>query len=271
MKKAKKGAKGVTLTEMLVVTTIIILLILAAIFAYLHQIAKSRDAKRKADLNKLQSLFEDYLNDYVCYPDETVITDRVICRNSFLPYTNELPCDPLNNWQYNYFYSYDTTQDCQSWYKVYTRLENTKDPVIEEIGCAGGCGPSGNYNYWVSSPNMAEVAELPGEVWPEIPMIGGESPTPSPEGPTATPAGPSVTPQPSSTPFPTATPGGPSLTPSPTPTPTTVCVPSQCSFAGVRYCPLGEPLCGQCCPEEIYRCFWHGITAECCLDPACPE
>jgi len=196
--------RGLTLIELLVVLAIVAVLIVAAIFAFRAQLARARDAKRKADLNKIQNALEDYLNDTGCYPEpEEIATESKICGQSFLPYLSALPCDPVNNDFHNYFYSYDQTEACKSWYKIYTKLENAEDPIITKVGCGDGCGPSGNYNYWVASTNMNQVAQIhPAEDWwPEIGGAGssgpGASPTPT-EGaaePTATPpAGPTPTP-----------------------------------------------------------------------------
>lgn len=150
--------------ELLVVLTFLSILTLAFIFTSRQQMAKGRDGKRKADLNGSQKILEDYLNDHDCYPD------------SFGG--GEEPSDPLNNAEYNYFYSYDSGETCKSWYKIYAKLENEADAIIDEVGCTDGCGPSGNYNYWVSSPNMADVSQQPGEDWwPDI----GPTPTPTPE------------------------------------------------------------------------------------------
>jgi len=246
---------GLTMIELLIVTTIIALFILVAIFAYQLQLAKGRDARRKADLDKIQNVLEDYLNDKICYPEpeEIVTAEGYICGKPFAPYLSSLPCDPLNNTYYNYFYSYDSTKTCKGWYKIYTKLENTKDPIIEKVGCTGGCGPSGNYNYWVSSPNMNQVAPIPlAEDW--WPSIAGVSPPP----------GGSPTPPPGGTPTPSPIPG---VSPSPTPTPTLV----PCGDGGVQpncwdvknqklYC--NSNICSTCCPGAEYRC---NLTATCCF------
>ncbi|TSC53600.1 MAG: Uncharacterized protein LiPW31_339, partial [Microgenomates group bacterium LiPW_31] len=134
---------GLTMIELLIVLAILSVFILVAIFTYLGQLAKGRDARRKADLDKIQNVLEDYLNDEVCYPEPgEILTDGKICKKPFSPYLSQLPCDPINNTFYNYFYSFDSTKTCKGWYKIYTKLENTKDPIIEKVGCAGGCGPS---------------------------------------------------------------------------------------------------------------------------------
>ena len=242
---------GLTMIELLIVTTIIALFILVAIFAYQLQLAKGRDARRKADLDKLQNVLEDYLNDKICYPDG--LTCGSTAGTDMAGYISEVPCDPINNTYYNYFYSYDGRPEvvCKSWYKIYTKLENTKDPIIEKVGCTGGCGPSGNYNYWVSSPNMNQVAPIPlAEDW--WPSIAGVSPPP----------GGSPTPPPGGTPTPSPIPG---VSPSPTPTPTLVpCgdggVQPSCGIGPVKFCaPL---VCSTCCPGAEYRC---NLTATCCF------
>jgi len=155
---------GFTMIELLIVVATIGILGAMAIFAAKLQIAKGRDARRKSDLAKIQKALEDYMNDHGCYPDS------LTCGVDFKPYLSLVTCDPINNSYFNYFYSYDENESCKSWYKIYTRLEYTKDPIIEKVGCKDGCGPSNNYNYWVSSPNMNKVEQTAGELW--WPSIG---------------------------------------------------------------------------------------------------
>ncbi len=195
---------GLTLIELLVILTIISIFILVDISAWKKQMMRGRAAKRKADLDKMQTVLEDYLNDESFYPE------ILECNQDFSPYLTQVLCDPLNTTYFNYFYS--TSRLLRSWYKIFTRLESDDDPIIKEIGCEGGCGPSNNYNYWVSSSNVTQVARLPDEVpWPTISPPPGASPTP--EGPTSTPTlGPTPTPSPTPT-------SGPTPIPSPIPTP----------------------------------------------------
>jgi hypothetical protein len=138
------------------------------------------------------------------------------CRDDFSPYLAQVPCDPQNTIFYNYFYSVDAAATCKSWYKIYAKLENHSDPVVTRVGCLSGCGPSSNYNYWIASPNMTQVQQIAGEVWP---AISGVPTFPPPGGsplPTATPTAggagiagfdePTATPPPGGSPLPTATP-----------------------------------------------------------------
>lgn len=150
-----ESRSGLTLIELLVVLAIIAIFILVSIFAWKLQLMKGRDVKRKADLKKLQNILEDYLNDKNCYPAslDTACANSVVPDIS-LPYLSELPCDPLDNSDFHYLYSVDPGESCKSWYKIFTNLEKENDPIITEVGCAGGCGPGNNYNYWVSSPNV---------------------------------------------------------------------------------------------------------------------
>lgn len=249
MKRLGKN-KGLTLIELIIVLAILAVLILMAIFAYRSQLAKGRDAKRKADLNKLQNVLEDYLNDRNCY-SEAVFRGASTVPNLEPPYLTEIPCDPINNLHYNYFYSNDSTQTCKRWYKIYTKLENEKDSMIAEAGCEGGCGPSGNYNYWVSSPNIPDASQLPGEIWPTIPGVPTTAPTPEPTAPPVATPTPTPIPTPTLTPTPGVSTPTPTLTPTPgvstpTPTPTPGLVGLYGCFSGVC-----EPLTFWCEPNFV--------------------
>lgn len=171
---------GFSVIELLIVVAAIGILAVLVFFSYKIQISKGRDGKRKSDLAKIQQAFEDYMNDTGCYPNpEQITTNYKICGQNFSPYLNILPCDPVNNSSYNFFYSYDENQSCKKWYKIYAKLEYEKDPIIEKVGCKNGCGPGNNYNYWVSSPNMAEVSQIsPAEDWWPEPGVS-ITPTPS--------------------------------------------------------------------------------------------
>lgn len=260
-KSLPAGRQGFTMIEVLAVVAILAILITMSIFTFMTQLTKGRDARRKADLEKMKTVLEDYLNDSSCYPADLPFG------GDFTPYLSQLPADPLDNTYYNYFYSYDGSPGvvCKSWYKIYAKLENTADPIIIKVGCRestecplGGCGPSCNYNYWVSSPNMNKVNQiLPAEnwwtaiptSWPTSPPLPTNTPpivsTPTP---TSIPAGPTSTPPPA---------GGPTSTPAPTPTPG--------GFFGFYGCKEGDcveiwGICpqageeGNCeCPNANYR------------------
>ncbi|QQG44295.1 MAG: prepilin-type N-terminal cleavage/methylation domain-containing protein [Candidatus Roizmanbacteria bacterium] len=134
--------KGFTLLEITIVVALLAV-VAAVILVILNpwaQIAKSHDAKRKADLAALQKALEEWYNDKGCYPkpDEICYNDPVkvcqtnlgalntrsfvsqicnICGNentppnqspSFSPYLSQLPCDPKHP---NKKYLYEVESD----------------------------------------------------------------------------------------------------------------------------------------------------------------
>lgn len=153
--------KGFTLMELMIVIALVALLVLALILSIKGQIVKGRDAKRKADVHLIKTAVEEYEKDHDCYPAPELIA----CGNSFQPYLPTILCDPFSNEAY----VYEVPEDgCPRWFRIYSRLENLKD-----TGLLPGIGPSGSYNYYVSSPN----APLPS---------GGATPAPT-SLPTSTP------------------------------------------------------------------------------------
>jgi len=226
--------KGFSLIELLIVVTIVGMLSLLAVWAFHLQVLKGRDARRKADLAKLQMTLEDYLNDNDCYPAS------LECNQDFLPYLSSVPCDPVNSRANIYYYSVSQGGTCKRWYKIFTNLENKSDPVIEKIGCTlETCGP---FNYVVSSPNMEVLVQQLGEIYP-----------PSPPG----------------VPLPTSTPGGGVPTSGPTLTPTPTIPYCAGSWFGCKeqggYCNILEkyqegavcddPTCNKCEPVKCRKPF----------------
>lgn len=141
--------KGLTLTELLIVVVIIALLAILVLVGLKPQtqLAKGRDARRKADLVKLKNLLEEYYNDKDCYPTGglgVLVTED---------YVDKLPTDPFGE---PYYYN---STDCAS-YWIYAELEYEEDPIIAELGCEYGCGPIieeehiCDYNYGVCSSDV---------------------------------------------------------------------------------------------------------------------
>jgi type II secretion system protein G len=108
---AEPRAKAFTLIELLVVIAIIGLLASIVLVALNSARAKSRDAKRVADLRELQSALELYYTDNGVYPQTSCESPpggaQSACWSTFLSsYVGSMPTDPLNvNATYGYYYS----------------------------------------------------------------------------------------------------------------------------------------------------------------------
>jgi len=155
MIKRKVKIRGVTLTELLVVVSIIVLLLSFILWYFRNQIFKGNDAKRKGDIHKIQVAVEEYEKDNNCYP----LPQLVVCDpgEGLKPYLSEVPCDPVTD--ASYYYEYQDSS-CPSWYRIYANLDNVQDEIITEL-----CGPGYSFNYYASSPNAPapNCVEIEGE------------------------------------------------------------------------------------------------------------
>ena len=154
--KEKKQA-GFTLMELIVVMAILGLLATIGLASFRNSQLKSRDAKRKSDLEQVQRALEMYHNDYGQYPDSSngqimvglsTIAWGDEMKDANTLYMKELPKDPTGNPEYCYLFEAGPPAG----YKLYAKLENTQDPKI-----AGpyACGGNSNYNYGVASSNLS--------------------------------------------------------------------------------------------------------------------
>ena len=135
--------KGLTILELMIVVSIIAILAVAGLVNYTSQIKKGNDAKRKKDLDQLRLVLEDYYNDNNRYPA------LLNCGDELSPWLKNIPCEPGGKKSYLY-----ETNAGGSYFRIYTRLENEEDRTIDQVGCSGGCGPGGDYNYGVTSGNI---------------------------------------------------------------------------------------------------------------------
>jgi prepilin-type N-terminal cleavage/methylation domain-containing protein len=179
---AQRGEAGFSLLEVLVVVAIVLLLSIALLLGVNLQLMRSRDAHRKADLEKLKVVFENYYSDNECYPPEDIFfnggsePDGSLCGQPLTelsPYLDKVPCDPETELPYAYLPPEGMTV-CDG-YRLYTKLENETDQGIKRVGCtSNGCGSFTDYNYGVNvggSLVQTEVIVTPTEV-----------PTPTPNG-----------------------------------------------------------------------------------------
>jgi len=151
LKKGKcrflKGIRAFSLIEVLIVIVLIAILSTAVMMALMSQLRKGRDARRKADLHTLKNKIEVYYYAEKRYPEELPICGQPLTMGGAALVEN-MPCDPQLKTPYTYIVS-----ETGNWFKIYTNLEHLPDPVIDELGCRGGCGPDCAYNYGVTSPN----------------------------------------------------------------------------------------------------------------------
>ncbi len=136
--------KGFTLIEVLVVTSIISIIVLAGFFLARNQYLKGRDARRKADMHKIQEAVEEYEKDHDCYPDPEIVNN---CQpgTGLKPYLSKIPCDPATG--SFYFYENDGLR-CAKWYRIFASLDNLND-----VSIIPAIGPGGKYNFYLGSPN----------------------------------------------------------------------------------------------------------------------
>lgn len=155
-----KKKNGFTLTEILIVLSIIVAMV-AILIGALNPGAltgKTNDAKRKKDLDRIKKSFEEYFNDKNSYPiniSSWNIKENCKSDTIFYPYLNPWPCDPNGN-PYHIVVSGDGKT-----FKILTNLENKNDVAIpvnwydqESYHRVEGYTPD-QVNYGVSSSNIS--------------------------------------------------------------------------------------------------------------------
>lgn len=133
-----RQARGFTFIELLVVTTVILVLTTVGVVSYQAAQRKSRDSKRKSDLEQVRAALEMYRSDNNTYPtdDWDGMINALISEN----YLTSSPEDPKG---YSYYYSSDGLT-----YRLCAYLE---------AGGGNNCGDNncnapGNCNYQVTNP-----------------------------------------------------------------------------------------------------------------------
>jgi prepilin-type N-terminal cleavage/methylation domain-containing protein len=64
--------QGFSMIELLVAIALVAILLIILFLSLTKQTARSRDAERKSDLERIKVAFEDYYNDNSCYPPPDV-------------------------------------------------------------------------------------------------------------------------------------------------------------------------------------------------------
>ena len=155
--KYMNKTKGFTLIEIMIV--IAILGILAALISgnFINSLKKSRDTKRKADLQQIQKALEAYYEDVGDYPASLPSAGLELTNptNTTKIYMVKLPGDPLS--QCRYYYVKGVAAGNTNGYKLYATIENVDDigPGVLQSGYTGGpsCGASCVCRFGVTSSN----------------------------------------------------------------------------------------------------------------------
>ena len=157
MNNIRSRKKGFTLIELLVVCGVISVLATITIVSFVQSQAKSRDSKRKADLETVSQAVVMYRSEYQALPggtstDTTALFSDATLSSAFASdisrYLPVLPHDPkagkpgIND----YYYVKKSTK-----YYIYSVLENTKDASYKQCTVPAGTGPFPVYQYAVPS------------------------------------------------------------------------------------------------------------------------
>ncbi|MFZ2024670.1 MAG: prepilin-type N-terminal cleavage/methylation domain-containing protein [Microgenomates group bacterium] len=172
--------KGFTLVELMVVIVIMGILVSIGTFAFQSSQKKSRDSRRKSDLDQITKALEMYNTDVGSYPAGGTVsttdagkiigcgdTTKVVCNwgESFYnttkaTYMVKLPKDPTESRTYYY-------ERVGNGYRLYTRLENLEDTTIPTTGSKEygvNCGTLSTVvycNYMITSSNIVEPTPKP--------------------------------------------------------------------------------------------------------------
>lgn len=147
--------KGFTLVELMIVVGIIAVLSVAGALSYSAILKRSRDSKRKADIEQIRSALEMYRSDMGFYPNtgnggQTDVSNLPLVASGYMP---SIPLDPFNA-QTGFPYQYHATNGNGTNYYGYclsAQIENISVPN-PDTNCAAGDTAGDPYNYGRRNP-----------------------------------------------------------------------------------------------------------------------
>lgn len=141
-----KRKQGFTLIEVLVAVTIVAVLTAAGVISYSSVNKRSRDAKRKSDIEQLRSALEMYRTDYSYYPKvNTVNFNNVSNLDPLLvsDYLPGIPTDPQVSG--TVFYRYKATDPSGGQYYGYCLCAKLETLSANDSNCADTLPAACNY------------------------------------------------------------------------------------------------------------------------------
>ena len=159
MKLASKNS-GFTFIELMLVIAILGILLAFISGNFINSLKKGRDAKRKSDLEQIQTALEMYYEDKKVYPSTLLFNTSFADPLSGKVYMARVPTDPKGEYKYRY-----CTEATYQKYQLYAQLENLQDTKAiiepEELStCTSDCSTLG-CNYGVSSGNTTASEASP--------------------------------------------------------------------------------------------------------------
>jgi len=161
LKHNRRQCHGFTLIELLIVIGLLGLLSITGLSLFQGSQKRTRDSRRKTDLQQVVKALEMYANDTGGYPASTggnimgcagSGVDPIACTwgSAWVrgaTYMQKLPKDPTSG-----SYCYERDSSAGKWYKLYAKLESTDDADYNAdlLLCAG----SKTYTYVLLSPNI---------------------------------------------------------------------------------------------------------------------
>jgi prepilin-type N-terminal cleavage/methylation domain-containing protein len=138
---------GFTMIEILVVTTIIAVLTAIGSVSYASVTKKSRDSKRKSDVEQIRAALEMYRADNGNYINGSGAATSILSVLVSSFYMPKIPVDPKNV-EYGYTGTNCVGATCHG-YTVQTTLEGYTAPAVPPENT---CTPVNPYNYCMKNP-----------------------------------------------------------------------------------------------------------------------
>jgi general secretion pathway protein G len=136
----KNNKKAFTLIELLVATTIIAVLIAIGTVSYSSVSRKSRDTKRRSDVEQIRAALEMYRADIGSYP----FLELELVDSSYIP---KIPVGPKSD-----VYFYTPTNVASGVYYGYTVQSTLEGYTAPTVAPENTCTPTGTYNYCMKNP-----------------------------------------------------------------------------------------------------------------------